>query len=161
MIRRSPLIAVPMLALLVVSCASTPDQPSRPDRPDRPDLPSRQPTLVGTEWRLIHFQSSEDSIGMIRPGRDEVYTLRLEPDGTLAAGLFCNRGSGRWTSADSARSMGSITLELKAVTMAACPPSPLERIARDLANVRSFVIRDGRLHLNLVLDGGDYVWEPN
>jgi len=34
---------------------------------------------------------------------------------------------------------------------------PLERIGADSARVRSFVIRDGRLHLKLVIYAGDYV----
>ncbi len=121
---------------------------------------SGEPTLTGTEWTLVHFQSPEDSIGMVRPKEGEVYTLKLKPDGTMAAGLFCNRGTGRWNSPDRGAAMGEIRLELQAVTQAACLPSPLERIGADLNRVRTFVVRDGRLHLNLMLDSGDYVWEP-
>ncbi len=118
------------------------------------------PTLVGTEWRLIHFQSSDDAIGMIQPRRDEVYSLRLLPDGSAAMQLSCNRGTGRWTSPNPHMSRGEVRIEPGAMTMAACPPSRLERISGDIANVRSFVIADRRLHLNLMMDGGDYVWIP-
>jgi heat shock protein HslJ len=136
-------------ALLSMSgCETTPQQP-------------RFRPLVGTEWRLLEFESSADEIGTIRPARGEVYTLTLNRDGTAAMQLFCNRGTGSWTSPDSLRSMGSITIDLKAVTMAACGPTRLERLATDMGHVRSFVIRDGRLHLNLMLSGGNYVWVPS
>lgn len=149
--RRLRLLVASGLALLsAAGCATPSDRPAEPTHP----------ALTGTEWRLLEFESSDDAIGTIRPGEGEVYTLRLDPDGSLAAGLFCNRGTGRWTSPDAAEPSGSLTLELKAVTSAACPPSRLERVGSDLAHVRSFVIRDGRLNLNLMLDGGNYVWVP-
>jgi hypothetical protein len=34
------------------------------------------------------------------------------------------------------------------------------QIARDSEYVRSFLLRDGRLYLDLMADGGQYVWEP-
>jgi heat shock protein HslJ len=117
-------------------------------------------SLVGTEWRLDEFESSDDAIGTIRPQAEEVYTIQLAPDGTAAFQLFCNRGTGRWSSPDADRQSGSLTLQVIATTMAACPPSELERLASDLGRVRTFVIQDGRLHLNLMLDGGNYVWSP-
>lgn len=119
------------------------------------------PTLAGTEWRLLYFESSDDSIGTIQPGPDEVYTLLLQPDGNAAFGLFCNRGTGRWASGDAHLDRGSLRLEPLTQTMAACPPSRLERVPADLARVASFVIEGGRLHLNLAMDGGNYVWAPS
>ena len=116
--------------------------------------------LTGMEWRLDHFQSSDDSIGTIRPAEGEVWTLLLNPDGSIAMGLFCNRGTGGWTSPDAQRERGELTITPGASTMAACPPSRLERLPADLAKVRSFVIADGKLHLNLMMDGGNYVWVP-
>jgi hypothetical protein len=135
------------MALLVAGCATGSE-------------PSKTLSLTSTEWRLLKFVSSDDAIGAITPRPGEEYTLILNPDGSLAAGLFCNRGTGRWTSPDAHKDMGSITLELKAATTAACPDSSLNRLQTDLAHVRSFVIRDGQLHLNLKLDSGDYVWAP-
>ena len=35
-----------------------------------------------------------------------------------------------------------------------------ERIARDCDAVRSYLIKDGQLHLSLLADGGIYTWEP-
>lgn len=116
--------------------------------------------LVGTEWRLDHFESSDDAIGRIRPGADEVYTLLLQPDGNAVMQLFCNRGTGTWTSPDPEANLGSLEITPGAMTMAACPPTRLERLPADLARVRSFVIADGFLHLNLMMDSGNYVWAP-
>lgn len=140
-------------AFLLAGCAAAPPVSSRPPL-------AGEPPLTGTEWTLVYFQSPEDSIGKVSPKPGEVYTLHLSPDGTMAAGLFCNRGTGHWSSPDAGAAMGSISLNLVAVTQAACLPSPLERIGADFTRVRSFVIRDGRLHLNLMVDAGDYVWEP-
>lgn len=132
---------------LLAGCTTTPDG-------------SAGAPLLGTEWRLVEFESADDAIGTIRPQAGEVYTARLAPDGTAAFQLFCNRGMGRWTSPDADRPRGSLTLEVIGVTLAACPETRLNRLADDLGRVRSFVIQDGRLHLNLMLDGGNYVWAP-
>jgi hypothetical protein len=97
---------------------------------------------------------------MIRPGEGEVWTILLNPDGSATMALFCNRGTASWTSRDAHRDRGDLTIQPGISTMAACPPSRLERLPADLANVRSFVIADGKLHLNLMMDGGNYVWVP-
>jgi para-nitrobenzyl esterase len=46
------------------------------------------------------------------------------------------------------------------MTKIACPPSALnERFVRDLAYVRSYVFRDGKLYISLLADGGIYAFE--
>ena len=35
-----------------------------------------------------------------------------------------------------------------------------ERVARDLGHVRSYLLKDGRLFLSLMADGGIYEWQP-
>jgi heat shock protein HslJ len=139
----------PVLTLLA-GCATAP--PASPPPP--------QPSLIGPEWRLVHFQSSDDAIGRIAPADGEVYSLRFGADGRVAARLFCNRGSGSYTVADPASPRGSISFGPMAMTRAACAPTRLSRLPADLANVASYVIEDGELHLNLKIDGGDYVWAP-
>lgn len=118
------------------------------------------PTLIGPEWRLVEFRSSSDEVGVVRPGLGELYSLRFQPGGRVTARLYCNRGTGRYTAADPSAARGSISLGMMAMTRAACPPTPLDRLPGDLGNVVSYVIEGGRLHLNLKLDAGDYVWEP-
>jgi hypothetical protein len=122
--------------------------------------PVAGPPLLGTEWVLVEFVSSDDAIGTIRPRQDEVFTLLMKPDGSAAMQLACNRGFGSWTSPDAKAQRGSIQIKAAGSTMAACPPGAIARLPADFEHLRSFVIADGRLHLNLMMDGGDYVWAP-
>ena len=47
------------------------------------------------------------------------------------------------------------------MTKVYCGPASMDqRIARDAEYVRAFLLRDGRLHLDLMADGGTYAWEP-
>ncbi|HXV82180.1 MAG TPA: hypothetical protein VEG60_20090, partial [Candidatus Binatia bacterium] len=56
---------------------------------------------------------------------------------------------------------GSFRIGPLAMTRAHCPPPSLDvRIAKDMEFVRSFIMKDGRLYLSLMADGGIYVWEP-
>lgn len=141
-----------LLPLLAAACATAAPPPVSND--------PVAPPLLGTEWRLVEFVSSDDAIGTIRPGPDEVWTLTLSPDGRAAMGLFCNRGFGSWTSPDSRASRGSLEIKAAGSSMAACPPGAITRLPADFAHIRSFVIEGGRLHLNLMMDGGNYVWTP-
>ena len=46
------------------------------------------------------------------------------------------------------------------MTRAQCPQPSLDTlIARDAEYVRTYVLRGDRLYLNLMADGGNYVWE--
>lgn len=126
--------------------------------------PQVQPPIVGlagTAWRLVHFQSSDDSIGTVTPPRPERYILRFAADGALAAQLDCNRANGRWSAGPTSATGGALTLSGGAMTRAACGPGALDvQIARDLGNVRSYTLAGGRLNLALQADAGVYVWSP-
>ncbi len=69
----------------------------------------------------------------------------------------CNRMRGTYTyTAPSGLEFGALMS-----TRAACPPESLyNRVAKDLPFVRSFVIKDGDLHLALMVDGGIYNYSP-
>ncbi len=118
--------------------------------------------LAGTEWQLVHFQSMDDAIGTIRPADPAQFTMRLNADGTVNLRLDCNRANGSWSAESSGDGdSGSFSFGRLAVTRALCPPPNLdERIARDSEYVRTFLLRDGRLHLSLMADAGIYTWEP-
>ena len=90
------------------------------------------------------------------------YTTDLNADGTVAMRLNCNRGRSTWSAKPIAKGTeGSFQFGLLAMTRALCPPPTLdERIAKDMTFVRSFLLKDGRLYLSLMADGGIYVWEP-
>lgn len=137
-----------ILSLLVAGCVN-----------DTQTTQGSGPPLTRTEWRLVEFVSSDDAIGTIRPKSDEVYTLTLQPDGSITMQLSCNRGGGQWKSADYRQSRGSLTLTMGFSSMAACPPGNFDTLTQRLGNVRTFVIEGGRLHLNLMADAGNYVWQ--
>ena len=117
--------------------------------------------LSGTRWELETIQSMDDAQGTVRieqPGR---FTLHFGADGQLNLRLDCNRGSARWshTPAADGGSSGSLRLGPVASTRALCAPPQLDaRVARDLGWVRGYRIKDGRLFLSLMADGGVYGW---
>jgi len=70
--------------------------------------------------------------------------------------------TGTWTATPTGGDSGSFGFGPLAVTKAFCPPPSLDgQIARHAEYLRSYVLRDGRLYLNLMADGGTYVWEPH
>jgi len=117
-------------------------------------------SLSGSSWRLVEFESSDDQIGTIRPENPDNYTMELLPDGTVAMRLDCNRGTGTWTASEAGAGSGTFEFGPLAVTRAFCPPPSMgDQIARDAEYVRTYVVRGDRLYLNLMADGGNYVWE--
>jgi heat shock protein HslJ len=117
--------------------------------------------FTGSEWRLVEFQSMDDSIGTLRPEASQGFTMRLNADGTVNLQLDCNRANGAWSHvASESGDSGSFSFGPLAATRALCPPPNFdERIVRDAEYVRSYLLRDGRLYLSLMADAGIYVWE--
>ena len=112
-------------------------------------------TLDGTSWQLVKFQGGDGTL--LRPDDKSKYTLTFNPDGTLSARIDCNRGQGGWKSATE----NQLAFGPMAITRAMCPPGSLhDRIVRDLPHVRSYLVKDGRLFLSLMADGGTYEFEP-
>jgi len=126
------------------------------------DATAAQKPLAGTAWRLVEFQSMDDAVGAIRPEDPAEYTMHLRRDGTVAMQLACNRATGTWSVEPSRDpSNGRFRFGPLAVTSALCPPPRLdERIAADARWVRGYLLREGRLHLSLMADGGIYSFEP-
>jgi len=118
--------------------------------------------LAGTEWRLVEIQSMDDAIGTVRPDDPSLYTMRLNADGTASFRLNCNRASGKWSAkAGPQGSSGQFELGALAATRALCPPPSLdEKIAAQAGFIRSYLLKDGRLYLSLMADGGILAWEP-
>jgi len=70
-------------------------------------------------------------------------------------------GRGTW-SAEAATDPSSGRFEFGplAATMASCPPPGVdEQVTRQAPYVRSYLLKDGRLYLSLMADGGIFVWE--
>ena len=116
--------------------------------------------LAATAWRLVEIQSMDDTIA--RPDDRSKYTMQLGEDGAVAMRLNCNRATGTWSAqAGPDGTSGRFEFGPLAMTRALCPPPSLdERIAAQTSYVRSYLLKDGRLHLSLMADGGIIVWEP-
>jgi para-nitrobenzyl esterase len=111
--------------------------------------------LAGTTWRLVKIQSMADST--FTPNERSGYTIEFGANGRAAMRVDCNRGSASWTSS----APGHVEFGLAAVTRAMCPPGSLhDRFLRDLPYFRSYVLRDGHLHLATMADGAIYEFEP-
>ena len=120
-----------------------------------PTPPSAAPGLAGTSWQLVKFQGSDDKT--LAPDDKAKYTIVFGTDAIVNARIDCNRGSGTWKSA------GPNQLEFGplALTRAMCPPGSMhDQIVKHWNFVRSYVIKDGRLFLSLMADGGIYEFEP-
>lgn len=119
--------------------------------------------LAGTKWRLVEFQSMDDTIGTKRPDDPSRYTMHLNEDGTVTMRLNGNSAQGTWSAEPgSDGTSGRFEFGPLAATAAACqPPSMDETITAQAALIRSYLLRDGRLYLSLMADGGIYAWKPD
>lgn len=120
--------------------------------------------LAGTQWRLVEFQSTDDDRqGVTHPSAGSLYTMWLHDDGTVTMQLNCNRATGTWSARpDSEATSGQFEFGLLAATRALCPPPSMdESIVAQSTYVRSYLLKDGRLYLSLMADGGIYVWARN
>jgi para-nitrobenzyl esterase len=122
---------------------------------------ARSPELAGTSWWLVEFQSSDDAIGVVRPADVSRYTIAFGGDGRVAMRIDCNRASATFDATVTGPEGGSLAIGPLALTRAACPDPALgDQLARHVEYFRTYLVRDGRLHVSLMADGGIYTWEP-
>ena len=123
---------------------------------------SAGPDFAGTTWQLVSIQSMDDAQGTTRVDDPSRLTLKFERDGRVSLRLDCNRGTGDYKLTPAGDgTTGSISFGPINATRALCPPPHLDqRVARDLAHVRSYLLKDGKLYLSLMADGGIYEWAP-
>jgi heat shock protein HslJ len=127
------------------------------------NLAPAQTTLAGTTWRLVAIQSMDDAQGSLLPDDPSRYTVTFGAEGRAAFRLDCNRGTASWTASPSAAdaTSGQLIFGALAGTRAMCPPGSLDqKLTRQLPQVRSYLLKDGRLHLSLLADGGTLSWMP-
>jgi heat shock protein HslJ len=140
------MMAATLGASLLGACATTPDAGD---------------PLTGTSWRLLEMQSMDDAQGTTRADNPDRYTVTFAEDGTAYMKLDCNRGRSSYEAESTGAGQGSLQFGNIASTMAMCPPDSLsEKLGQQLGFVRSYVMRDGRLNMALMADGGILVWEP-
>jgi heat shock protein HslJ len=110
--------------------------------------------LTQTTWRWLRSEYSDDSV--VDVNNPDNYTVRFNPDGTLAARADCNQIVGTYEQSGS-----SLTIHLGPSTLVACPPdSQADVFTRDLQIVVTYVLRGGTLFLNMRFDIGNMVFEP-
>lgn len=111
--------------------------------------------LAGTRWQLDSIDYMDDNT--VTPDDSAKYTLEFDSAGMVSMKADCNRLRGAYTYlAPSGLEFGALMS-----TRAACPPESLyNRVVKDMPFVRSFMIKDGRLHLALMADGGIYNYSP-
>jgi para-nitrobenzyl esterase len=138
-------IAAAGLVALVSGCAS----------PAPVTGPAASAGLQGTSWRLVQISMSD---GVTKPAIERArYTIGFGENDVLNVRFDCNRGRGSW------KSSGPNNLEFGplALTRAMCPMGSLhDDLARQWPYVRSYVVKDGRLYLSLMADGGTIEFEP-
>ncbi|MEY2866290.1 MAG: carboxylesterase [Pseudomonadota bacterium] len=128
--------ALPVLG----ACAGTPETTA----------PVADP-LKGTQWQLADIQYMDDTV--LKPDAAGKYALRFGIDGSVSIKADCNMLGGSYTyTSPSGLEFGPLRS-----TMAFCGEKSLyNRFTKDMPFVRSFVIKDGNLHLALMADGGIY-----
>jgi para-nitrobenzyl esterase len=111
--------------------------------------------LPGTTWQLVRFQGGDGTV--LVPDDRAKYTVAFMSDGTVSVRFDCNRGRGGWSSPQK----NALTFGPMALTRAMCPPGSLhDHMVRQWPYVRSYVLKDGRLYLSLMADGGTFEFEP-
>jgi para-nitrobenzyl esterase len=111
--------------------------------------------LGDTSWQLVKFQDSDGST--LVPADRSKYTITFGSNGRATVRVDCNRGGGSWKY----KGPNQIQFGAMSISRAKCGAGSLhDRIVRDGAAVRNYVIKDGRLFLSLLEDGGTYELEP-
>ena len=111
-------------------------------------------SLANTAWRLVGFEGGDGT--RLTPDDPSKYTIEFDADSNLAVRFDCNRGRGAWKASGSSLEFGPLAL-----TRAMCPPGSLhDHLVKQWPYIRSWLIRDGHLHLSLMADGGIYEFEP-
>jgi heat shock protein HslJ len=104
--------------------------------------------LVGLDWKWLGSRYSDDS--SVRPADPPRYVLRFAPNGRVEVRADCNRAGGHYRLA-----APHLTVELTHSTLAACEPGSLETdFRKDLARIGTYLIRNGRLYVELSGDSG-------
>jgi heat shock protein HslJ len=142
--------AIAACVLLGITACTTLENKSTPVTP-----------LSGTTWHLVSFQSSDDAIGEMKVQDPSQFLVTFQTDGTANLKVDCNRGLSHWTASAVGPDSGTLSLGPIALTRMMCPAGPInDRIVRDAEYIRSYRLVDGKLFMNLMADGGSYVWEP-
>ncbi|MDZ4270236.1 MAG: META domain-containing protein [Mycobacterium sp.] len=117
--------------------------------------------LEGITWQLVSIQSMDDAQGTTAVPDPRKFTVTFGEEGQALFQLDCNRGTGSYTTSPIADgSEGGLEFGPIATTMMMCPqPSLDEDVGAALPYVRTFIFRDGMLHMSKLADGGILSWK--
>lgn len=108
--------------------------------------------LSGPVWNLTEAVYPDHRLTITAAGR---YTLAFDDASRVAVRADCNRSVGNY-----ARRGNELSLALGPTTAAACPPQSLsDRFLRELGQVASYSIEDGRLVVELQNNLGTLLFE--
>jgi para-nitrobenzyl esterase len=117
--------------------------------------PQEPASLAGTSWQFVKFTGGDGKV--LIPDDKSKYTVSFGADGRFNVRFDCNRGFGGWKSA----AKNQIEFGTMGLTRAMCGPESLhDHFVRQWPHVRSYVVRNGNLHLALMADGGIFEFEP-
>ncbi|MCC6757454.1 MAG: META domain-containing protein [Arenimonas sp.] len=135
-------IALPLLsAALLGACAGVPAKPADP--------------LAGSAWRLERIEYMDDTT--VTPDGARRYGIAFDAEGNVSIQADCNTLGGRYTYTPPS----GLEFGMLRSTLAFCGEGSLyDRIRKDMPYVRSFVLKDGQLHVALMADGGIYRFSP-
>jgi hypothetical protein len=110
--------------------------------------------IVGVVWKWVKFLGG-DGTTIIVDDPDK-YTLELLPDGQVRIQADCNSATGTYVLDGSA----GLTMELGPTTLAEClSGSRYDDYLEMLVWVRTYVLLEDQLVLNMMADGGDLFFE--
>ena len=119
-----------------------------------PASPPVAASITLRTWQLVRIQMMDDAVFV--PDHPTKYTLELGSDGRASVRADCNRGSGSYRLEGRSLSFGPL-----ATTRAMCPPGSIsDRYLAQLAQVASWLERDGKLHLATRADGSVLEFQP-
>ena len=105
----------------------------------------------------MEFQDSEGTT-VVAAGQRSKYTIAFGANGRATVRVDCNRGSGGWKY----KGPNQIQFGSMSASRANCGPGWLhDRVVKDGAVIRNYVIKDGHLFLSLLEDAGSYELEPH
>jgi heat shock protein HslJ len=104
--------------------------------------------LSSTTWQWMLLVGGSQQQMTIENPQD--YTVTFNQDGTMAIQADCNQANASYT-----EDVGSLTIEIGPMTMAACPPeSHSDQFVELLGSAAGYFVRSGTLYIELMDDGG-------
>jgi len=110
-------------------------------------------SITGVVWQWSETLMMDDTV--ITPTNPENYYLSFSPDGAVVGQIDCNRAFGSYTT-DGSR----ISMMLTTTRKFCGEESQDTAYAVTLAQVTSYVIRDGKLAMAMPMDAGIVVFDP-